>query len=175
MTNIRQNIRPNIRGKFGANIRGNIRPEYRPKFVLEAGCGVVWTCRDDDHDDERWRWRWRWRALQREPADGAARVWPGSKIRRVVVIDLKQRLFQLQAELDNYSNRPKADAVLFDSMAKNLLHATEMLEVLIQRLVAVPDHRCQHLRSLWTVFVSWRLAGRLASVSSVGLNSFAIV
>ena len=115
VTNIRQNIRPNIRGKFGANIRGNIRPEYRPKFVLEAGCGVVWTCRDDDHDDERWRWRWRWRwrALHSEPADGVARAWPGSKIRRVVVIDLKQRLFQLQAELDNYSNRPKADAVLF--------------------------------------------------------------
>ena len=128
---------------------------------------VCGRCRDD-HDDERWRYSC-------EPAVSLLARWSGSKIGRVVVIDLKQRLFQLQAELDNYSNRPKADAVLFDSMAKNLFHATEMLEVLVHRLVAVPDHRRQHLRSLWTVFINWRLAGRLASVSSVGLNSFAII
>ena len=64
-----------------------------------------------------------------------------SKIRCVVVINLKQRLTQLQANLDNYCDCPKADTMHFDSMTEHLFHATEMLETLIHRLVAVPDHR----------------------------------
>ena len=38
-TNIRQNIRSNIRGIFGANIRGNIRPEFAGGPAAgRAGC-----------------------------------------------------------------------------------------------------------------------------------------
>ena len=77
-----------------------------------------------------------------------------SKIRRVVVIDLKKRLVQLQTELNNYSNGSKANGMLFDAMSKDLLHATKMLKPLVHRLVAVPDHRRQHLRSFWTMLIN---------------------
>ena len=62
------------------------------------------------------------------------------KSRRVIVVDLKQRLVQLQTKLDDDGNGSKVNGMLFDSMSKDLFHATKMLEPLVHSLVAVPDH-----------------------------------